>query len=748
MATSETGKDAYSGRPRFELRMNVTRSDTSGNQSRYTWWLRAYNLDGTNYTWDGTAAPWTANVEGSNYSGNKALDFRGGQDYITISSGETGWKTHNSQGELTVNYSASHSKSGWIFGSASLSGSFASTPLLSVPGQPDPVKVVDATPTSLNYTGSSTTTGGAELERSQHQITLEGTGWDNPIQTKTYPYPSGIPSFFFQGLQSSKKYGIRYRYENSVGWGPWSSTVYGTTLAGGGPTLTVVPSANGTSATVTLKPPGGVSGVDYYMLSWKAKNTTSVTTVKVTGSTYVVNGLTPGTTYEWTATATYNGYTSIPSDPPVVKPQPNPNTSAGDYFDGDTPSPPNTDLDFVWDTGLGPAKNTQSYAVLPAPTGWLTFAQGNTTSGGTGVVAQVSDAAPLPGHNGKNLKAGTHAARVQFNSDTIAAGFVSGLSNQSSVLELVTYVASMYVFVPGRQQRLAMRVAWYDAGGGFLGATVAEGQVVPASTWVRLSLAADSPKDAVTAAVRLVDVVGDGWSVWHGGDTITMDAAMLAVGTVTPYFDGSFVDDGTYAYDWASTAHASSSVRTSHIVAPPDPLADPDCDPIPAPPRPPVILDECIDDPPSWRRYWYTIDAREVSDWLAELPTIILTSGQGVLDENGNPTGAKQIRIRIYANPFEYAPEQIDTESYCSEQIISYMPPFSTFTLDGPLRRVFAEVQGQQSRSADHLLYGTGGTPATWPELTCGIQHLMSIDEPLPSPPNNVVARLMLTRRT
>lgn len=750
MATSGYATDAFSLRPRFQLRIDVTRDGVSGNSSRYAWTLRVYNLDRVSYTYDLGSYGWSANVEGSSYSGNWTPDFRGGQHYIQLGSGTTGYKAHNSNGELTVNYSSSTSAGG-VLGSASASGSFAANKLGTVPGSPPAVTIASATPTSLNYTGKSPSSDGSSpLERSQHQITLQGTGWDSPLQSKYYPYPSGVPQFTFTGLSAVKTYAIRMRYENATGWGGWSPTVYGTTLPNSAPGVVVSPSASGTSASVALSPPGGVTGVDFYTLERRVKTPVgAVVTTKVTSSPVLVSGLTPGETYEWRATATFGSYTSPVSDW-TTKKQPNPNTNAGDYFDGNSTSPDNPNLDFSW---VGTVNLSQSIATMPAPAGWLTFAAGAGASGGTGVVAQIEDAAELPGTGTgaeKNKRAGVHAARIQFNSDATAAGFIAGLSSaavgRATIAAQVTYIGSIYVYIPGRQQRLQVEIGWYNNAGTSLSTSAAPAQLVPGGQWVRLSVTADSPENAVYAAVRVRDVTGDGWATWKGGDTFILDAAMLAVGSATPYFDGSFVDDGMYAYNWGTTANASESVRTMFAVVPPDPLADPLCPPIPAPPRPPVILDDCIADPPSWRRYFYKIPAAEVSDWLTELPTLIINSGNGgnALD----PQGAKQIRIRIYPNPFNYPTDQLDLENFCSEQIISYMPPFTTLTLDGPLRRVFAEVQGSASRPADHLLYGTGGTPPTWPELTCGIQYMISIDEPLPTPPGNVSMRVLLTRRT
>jgi hypothetical protein len=245
--------------------------------------------------------------------------------------------------------------------------------------------------------------------------------------------------------------------------------------------------------------------------------------------------------------------------------------------------------------------------------------------------------------------------------------------------------------------------------------------------------------------VRAVDVTGDGWSLWQSGDVFLADDAMITVGQLFPYYDGSFPDDANYTYAWLATANASPSRRDVRPSVSIDPLADPDCDPLPQPPRPPVVLDECIEEVLIWRRYWAQIPAAEVSDWLTEVPTLAISTGSG--GDPAQPKGARQVRIRVYPNPFGWPLEQIDPESYCSEQIISYIPPYSTLTLDGPLQRVFVSVSGGAELAGDHLLYGTGGIPATWPELSCGIQHVVSFDVPLDAPEGNIQTEVWLTRR-
>lgn len=75
----------------------------------------------------------------------------------------------------------------------------------------------------------------------------------------------------------------------------------------------------------------------------------------------------------------------------------------------------------------------------------------------------------------------------------------------------------------------------------------------------------------------------------------------------------------------------------------PDPIVDPDCPPIPAPPRPPLIPTSCVTPETAWRRYWLEIPAEQVSAWSVTSPKVVINSGNQAL---------RQVRVRAYPNPF------------------------------------------------------------------------------------------------
>jgi hypothetical protein len=336
--------------------------------------------------------------------------------------------------------------------------------------------------------------------------------------------------------------------------------------------------------------------------------------------------------------------------------------------------------------------------------------------------------------------AGEFSALLFITRGATATGFRAGQANDPGKRTEVEvgsmYVGSMYV-MPSRNQRLAAELTWIDAAGALVSRSVGNGTIAAASVWTRLIAADVAPPTAEFALVRVIDVAGDGWSAWLSGESLRMDAAMISLGQVFPYFDGDTADTADFSYDWDGAPNASISQRNA-LDTFSDPLNDPDCVDVPPSPRPPTVPSDCIVDVGLWRRYWAYIPAAEVSDWLTTIPTLVLST-YGAAE--------RQVRIRFYADPFNRSAESVNTADFCSEQILSYIPPSTDMTIDGVTERVWASVQGGASLSADHLLYGSNGTPAEWPHLSCGIGYWVSFDVPNDAPAGNLQARILMTQR-
>lgn len=74
----------------------------------------------------------------------------------------------------------------------------------------------------------------------------------------------------------------------------------------------------------------------------------------------------------------------------------------------------------------------------------------------------------------------------------------------------------------------------------------------------------------------------------------------------------------------------------------------------------------------------------------------------------------------------------VDPCSWCSEFILSYLPPNTDLSVDAIRERAYATVAGGPEQPADTLLYGSDGGPMSWSSLSCNIPYLFAIDVPEP----------------
>lgn len=709
--------DAYSGRTAYYLRLYVWRSevDVANNRAKYSWWLRAYNPNRSKLTFSTTARPWAVNVEGSTWSGSNNLDFRGGQEYIQFGSGTTGWKNHSATGDLTVNYSASHTTPS-VFGSAALSGWFASDRIAKAPSRPARATFVSATTTTIAFKISGPYNGGSPIINYDLQASRNAAftdivdAWTSPASNQT----AGP-------LDPGTRHWIRYRARNAVGVSAYSEPLEASTLVALPPGISVTPTLTGTGATVTLTPPQGTSEVTKYRVERRrTATTTPVTSADLTTPSQNVSGLTPGYSYDYRVSAFFGTY-QTPWSAWLTRLQPKPSTNPGDYFDG--ASAATDDQTFSW---TGTAGKSTSRANGISPLGWAI----PDAAGGTAVLQRV-----------RGGVSGIHAALVTMLTDATRAGVMVGTAYgaqyQTSVQPNGLYYGSIFV-QPSRPQRMAVVISWRDSGGTQISTSTSDGVLVSPDGLTRLTVSGYAPSNAAVALIRAIDVEGAGHSLWKGGESFYADGMMITMGDLYPYFDGSTPDDASFTYDWTGAVGLSTSVRENADQQGVDLLVDPDCPPLPTPPAPPVVDSGCIEEVGIWRRYWFSVPASEVQAWRTMVTTIELRTGL---------FPARQVRIRVRPNPFDYNTNELEESDWCSEQIVSYMPAGTTLTLDGLMERVWAEVQGSNPVAADHLLYGTGGVPATWPELSCSIGYFISLDVPLDAPESNLDIGVSLTPR-
>lgn len=578
------------------------------------------------------------------------------------------------------------------------------------PGAPVPIAGTpdQITTTSMRYRFSGTTDNGSGVLEWQAQYATRPD-----FSNATTVGSSGTTTA--TGLLSATTYYWRSRGRNGVGWGAWSATVTGTTLPAGPPGLTAIPGGDGTFSSVQITPPGNSSGVNSFLLEWRLQG--GATTRVATGTTYTLTGLTPGGTYEYRALARYGNQDSPWSTWLAVK-QTLPVADPNAYFDGSMIGA-GSRL-FFWE---GKPHASRSLAKTRSVQAWTV-----TAASGAATLSQAAGGF-----------AGKYSARAVVTTTMSGAGLELGLASpggRANVIGDAPYVSSIYAR-PSRSQRLAAVVYWLNAAGAVVGTTVGGASVVAPGAFVRLVVYSTAPASAAHGIIRAIDVTGTGWSAWKAGQYLDADAAMISLRSIHDYFDGNTPDTINFTYDWDGASGASSTVRNL-LPATAFTLLDPDCAAIPSAPRPPAITNDCIVLVGQWRRFWGSIPAIEVSEWMDVLPTITLQSAG---------YDASQVRIRFYRNPDALAPEQFDASTWESELILSYMPANATVVIDGISETATAETGGRTGVPADHLLYGTEGGVVSWPVLSCGEAYLVSWDIPLDLPTGNLSLALELTQR-
>jgi hypothetical protein len=664
----------------------------------------------------------------STYSGG--LGWSGTVNGVGVG-GSTAWPTgtHGAPGILfgawtanygsqtvsfTLNYTGTSAFGGPTTHSVSIYRPYPAT----VPAAPTPVSIDQVTTTSLRFKFSGNSDGGSPITSWQAQIASDSAFTQN-VQTVT-----SDGTTVFTGRTPNQPQWTRARGNNAVGSGPWSSALTATTLPATAPGLSVTPALSGQSATVNLTPPGGATGVTEYNIEYRLLGSGAATALTSTTTTKDVPGLTPGATYEWRANAEFGASYTSPWSDWVAYIQPNPNTSPGDYFDGSTAARP--DLTFAW---TGTVNNSTSLANGVGVDGW---AVANGAGGGALRLQRVTGG-----------RSGQYAARMLVINDLPAVGAFLGMNfgdvtERSEVEPDTLYVGSIYAR-PSRAQRLAVEIVWVNAAGLEVGVRAQSTPIVVSDLvgWTRLSVSGVSPTTAVTAVVRVKDATGTGFVTWKSGEWLDADDAMVSLGVLFPWFSGDTPDTPGIDNQWLGTPNASVSAQYTVPVAASNPLADPDCPAPPAPPSLPTIPSECIDETGTWRQYAISIPAGEVRLWSSALPTLILSTAANA---------ERQVRIRYFPNPTDDAAAALGG-AWEAEQILTYVPPNADIRLDGVTELVTAVVNGGASLPADELLYGTAGTPASWPELRCGIGYVVTMDVPLEAPAGNLSARIIITQR-
>jgi hypothetical protein len=624
-----------------------------------------------------------------------------------------------------------------VLGASGWSAALQTTTLKIPPSQPAAPGQVQGSGdiTTLTVQGTRPVTNGGTIAKYTWYIWRpgsqpQGVGVGDPLAT----IDSGLLRVTFSGLVPNTQYLIGYSATSENGASDVSPLLIVSTDALQIPDLGVAPSADGSSALISVSY-GAARQPNSYRVkaSWVGGapgpdlQPTDYPTVPFT-----IEGLNPGSIYAWSiaaifteggaSTATYvSPYSATSTVTQTV-----PNLAVGTFFSGDYHDPGSI-LSYAW---AGTANASVSTASGTVPLGW-------------GIDAAVPTSVLL--FRDMTARDGTAGARMVAKLDQAAAVAVGqkGASNaqRAAVVAGEPYWASGWVKADRVQPYIAT-VRWFNAAGAEISRTlpdVAQTAVALAGIWTRFVTSALAPAGAVAAEVWITDDNRvPSWVGFLGGEGYVVDDLMLTHSFQYDYFDGDTPDDETYDYGWAGTARSSASYRSLQRLGTADLLADPTALPTPSVPRAPVVLETTVPSVDIWRRIWTEVPASRISPWQTIVPTFTISTGD---------LAVRHVRIRIYENPDRLPYNVMNAADWISEQTVAYLPANTVLTLDGVTQRAWASVAGGLPIPADKLLYGTLGGPADWPELGCGIDYLFAFDVPVDSDLSLSALDVALTRR-
>lgn len=701
--------------------------DVANNRTRVSWVYFIHKVNAQGGPWRGSPGdPASATVGSLVFSGINTYDFRSPNNYAgavdIIGSGEL-WINHAPNGTATITVAASYDGDGTI-GDASFSTTWTLAPIPRAPGAPNLTSLTDALPASFraNFTAPSDIGGGA-ITGYELQVALD-SGFTSGVHTFSGP---GSP-IDATGLTPASLYYARVRAINAYGNGAWSNVRTISTAAAGAPHIDAIPRHDGQGAMLVASPPFGVGSADSYTFQRTvtgpgAPPPTTFTSPNPWASdshvlqpgqtaTYQVYATIGGTDTGWSTSASL-AYAPIDQRAPFYP-----------IFDGDTAVAP---FDLVqvagWDGTVG---QSASFLESEVPAGWRSFSEG---AGGlaTGNVSQLPQSVGIrDGH-------GTFDVMALFASDKSDAGVRIGTATShpglAEVFETVTYFGSLRA-LSHVAVSLAAEIEWYTDDLSFISRT--QGAPTTLTPWapVTLEVSGQAPAGAAYAALTTVDVGPLTQETFR-----LVGSAMLSASRRYGYFDGDMP-----GYEWRGDPHESPTQRLPDAQVDRS-LQDPDEPPLPAPPLPPAIDDGTVLTDIVWRRYVAFVPAAEVREWIAAIPTLTLRTGAAA---------EREVRIRFWRNPDEIPPTLWTDagQTHVAELVISYIPPTSTFVVDGVAERAYVLDADDTSRiPADHLLFGAGGGPVAWPALDCGMAYIITFDVPIDATLGNLETFLDLTDR-
>jgi hypothetical protein len=161
------------------------------------------------------------------------------------------------------------------------------------------------------------------------------------------------------------------------------------------------------------------------------------------------------------------------------------------------------------------------------------------------------------------------------------------------------------------------------------------------------------------------------------------------------------------------------------------PIYDPADAPTPPAPRPPPVT-TALKPPLPWEAgYSLFIPKSHVPEATDAVLIAALTTGS---------EAARYVRLRLFPAPLGLTQtvRDLDPCSFCGEVIVTYIPPNSTFLVDGMNQTLTITDTAGNTRPASHLAYSGLGTPTSWAALTCGVDYWLAVEFPGKASPLNL----------
>jgi hypothetical protein len=128
---------------------------------------------------------------------------------------------------------------------------------------------------------------------------------------------------------------------------------------------------------------------------------------------------------------------------------------------------------------------------------------------------------------------------------------------------------------------------------------------------------------------------------------------------------------------------------------------------------------------PAWERRKATIPEANVPLWGTVVPVLTLYA----------EAETRSVRVRVYADPTGTLDPNTEPCSYHTDLVVSYIPAGGRLVFDAASEEVWVETNSGQRRRADSLVFNTEGEPFEWPALSCGYQHVLTVDVPFNATP-------------